>query len=385
MITITRDDIRKLIDQKTGPCISIYIPTHRTGKEVRQDPIRFKNLLRKAELGLKEDGLRDIEVRKLLQPAQEILEDEFFWTHQLDGMAAFLCPDLFMHFRQPRRFEELVAIGHSFHLKPLLPLLTGDGRYYVLALGQKNPMLLQCTRYGVAEIALENVAGTIEEALQFDDFQRQSDMRSVSPQGGGERQMSYHGKGPGVDDAKHKKDILRYFQMVDRAVQKSLKGQKVPLVLFGAGYLLPIYREINTWPDLLPEAVEKDPQNLSLEGIRDQAWELVQEVFRKERSESLARIRQTLGTGRASRDLNEIVPASVQGRVDSLFVEIDGHRWGRFDQAARSVEYGEKKARGFYDLLDFAAVHTLLQDGKVFALEPDEIAGPEPAAALFRY
>jgi hypothetical protein len=41
-----------------------------------------------------------------------------------------------------------------FHLKPLLPLLTGDGRFYILALSQNQVRLLQGTRYSVRGLYL---------------------------------------------------------------------------------------------------------------------------------------------------------------------------------------------------------------------------------------
>jgi hypothetical protein len=43
-----------------------------------------------------------------------------------------------------------VVVTDRFHIKPLLPLLSGDGRFYVLALSQSEVRLLQGTRYSVS-------------------------------------------------------------------------------------------------------------------------------------------------------------------------------------------------------------------------------------------
>jgi hypothetical protein len=46
----------------------------------------------------------------------------------------------------------LVIVSERFHVKPLLPLLSGDGRFYVLALSQNEIRLLQGTRYSVEQV-----------------------------------------------------------------------------------------------------------------------------------------------------------------------------------------------------------------------------------------
>ena len=40
-----------ILEPGTGPCVSIYLPTNRTGREQQQDRIRVKNLLRQASRG----------------------------------------------------------------------------------------------------------------------------------------------------------------------------------------------------------------------------------------------------------------------------------------------------------------------------------------------
>lgn len=51
---------------------------------------------------------------------------------------------------------------------PLLPLLSGDGRFYILALSQNELRLLQATRYSVSEVDLEGVPESLSTALRYD-------------------------------------------------------------------------------------------------------------------------------------------------------------------------------------------------------------------------
>ena len=45
----------------------------------------------------------------------------------------------------------------------------------------------------------------------------------------------------------------------------------------------------------------------------------------------------------------------------------------------------DQRQPGDEDLLDRAAVHTLLTAGTIFAVPPQQVPGPGPAAALLRY
>jgi hypothetical protein len=66
---LSRDELRNLVNQPREIGISIYMPAHRTG-DVKQDPIRLKNLLREGEKQLADNGLRPKDARQLLEPAE---------------------------------------------------------------------------------------------------------------------------------------------------------------------------------------------------------------------------------------------------------------------------------------------------------------------------
>ena len=58
MEMITREELERLFNLSNTNLISLYMPTHRMGRETMQDPIRFKNLLNQAENRLEGMGLR---------------------------------------------------------------------------------------------------------------------------------------------------------------------------------------------------------------------------------------------------------------------------------------------------------------------------------------
>jgi hypothetical protein len=371
------------MEKKETPCVSIYMPTYRTSPEAKQNPIRFKNLLKEAEDRLIGSGLRRPEARTLLKPGENLLKDSLFWQYQSDGFAAFISSGGFRYYRLPTSFKELLVVTDRFHIKPLLHLFTGDGRFYILALSQNEVRLFQCSRYNTSEVELEDVPKSLSEALKYDEPLKQLQFHTQTPGGRGERAAMFHGHGVGTDDAKN--NILRFFHQVDHGLQKLLREEQAPLVLAGVDYLFPIYREANSYPHILEEGIAGNPEGLKPEELQTQAWKLVEPDFLKVQEEATVKYKQLAGTDRVSNDMKKIIPAAYDGRVDLLFVAVGIQRWGTFDPVTLSVHLHEEPEAGDEDLLDFAAIHTLLKGGTVYAVKPEEVPNEAPLAAVFRY
>ncbi|HSF31514.1 MAG TPA: hypothetical protein VLK82_13710 [Candidatus Tectomicrobia bacterium] len=77
--------------------------------------------------------------------------------------------------------------------------------------------------------------------------------------------------------------------------------------------------------------------------------------------------------------------AAYDARVDTLFVAVGMQQWGSFDADSRTVEVHQEAIAGHEDLLDAAAIHTLLGRGTVHALAPEQMPDRTPAAAILRY
>jgi hypothetical protein len=124
MSTRSKGKLKMLMEEHRGPCISLYLPTHRTGAEMQQDRIRLKNQMRQAENLLFLANVYVAEVEDLLEPIQALVDDEPFWLHPSDGLALFRSRDVFDPYRLPCSFKELVVVSNHFYLKPLLPFLS---------------------------------------------------------------------------------------------------------------------------------------------------------------------------------------------------------------------------------------------------------------------
>jgi hypothetical protein len=323
----------------------------------------------------------------MLSPALGLVKDSWYWQHQCEGLALFATPGDFHSYRLPLEFEELVVVGNRFHLKPLLPMLTCDGSFYVLALSQGSIRLLHGTRNTVGEVELKGVPRSLDEALRYDEFERSLQLHTATTPaaGGAARGTIFHGQGAGADEAKLKKYILRFFHQLDKAVCECLAGERAPLVLAGVEFIRALYREADHYQHLADEDIDGNPNRLSAEELHRRGWETVAPLFEKCRREAVDRYNRLVGSGdnRAASDIESIVPAAYYRRIETLFVPIGQRFWGFFNPQDNEVQVDSERKPGDEDLLNFALIHTLRNKGTVYAVPPKEMPAGAAIAAMF--
>src|SRR5690625_2950746 len=146
------------------PCVSIYLPTHRSGPETRQDPIRLKNLLRDANEELEKFGA-GAKADEILQPIRDLLPDLDFWIHQKEGLALVASQGNFRYFHLPYRVQEIALAMNRFYLKPLLPLFSRDDFFYILTLTKTLAQLYEATRYPIPKTDLPEIPRPMAQVL----------------------------------------------------------------------------------------------------------------------------------------------------------------------------------------------------------------------------
>jgi hypothetical protein len=385
MENLTLDKIKKLAKQTANPSISIFLPTHRAGQDTQQDPIRLKNLLRDAEQQFLNSGMGPREVTALLQPAQALLNNSDFWRHQYDGLAVFIAPDDFHSYRLPFGVEELLIIARSYYVKPVLPLFTNNGHYYILAISQNEVRLFEGTRHSVGQIELPaEIPASLKEALKLDEPEKQLQMHTGSSPGGASAGM-FHGQGSGAEE--QEAGIEHYFNLVEGGLKEILQEQQAPLVLAGVDYLLPIYRRVSEYAHIMEEGITGSPEHLRPEALQEQAWPIVEPFFRQETEKIVAQYEQLADTVKATDSIETIVAAAFNGRVDRLVLAVGTQVWGMFNRDTGQVVCDQEgqSQKDHLPLLDFAAMQTLQNGGKVYALPQDEMPTKSAVAAVFRY
>jgi hypothetical protein len=388
MDILTKAELEQIMRKEQQWCVSIYMPTHRTGREAQQDPIRLKNLLGEAEKRLSDQGVGGRDVQQMLEPASKFLQDSYFWQHQSDGLAIFITSNTVRRYRLPLNFDEFVAVMDHFYIKPLLPLFTGDGQFYILALSQNEVRLLNGTRYSVSEVDIGQVGGSLAEAIPSVNHQMSLQLHTSGSTGemSGSGSVTFHGQGGGSEES-GKKELLRYFRLVSDGLKEFLQGNRAPIVLAGVEYLLPIYKVANTYPNLVDTVIKGNPDMLSAAELHKSAWEIIRPLFQAAQEEAFAYYQQLAGQARerVADTLEKIVPAAYHGQVETLFVAAGEQQWGIHNPVTNEIELHDQIESGDEPLLDLATVHTYLKGGTVYTVEPEMVPGGTSAAAVLRY
>jgi hypothetical protein len=164
-----------------------------------------------------------------------------------------------------------------------------------------------------------------------------------------------------------------------------LLGEQSPLVLAGVEYLFPLYKQANSYPALVEKGIPGNPEELKPEELHAQAWPLVAPIFQQTQENAAARYHQLSDTEKTTTDLEEAVLAAHHGRVADLFVPLGVQIWGMYEPQENRVHIHEEKQPGDRDLLDLAAIQTILNGGTVFAVEQEQVPDAAPLAAVLRY
>ncbi len=366
----------------TGPAVTLYMPTHRAGEAVQGDSLRWKNLVNGVAPRLAEEiGTRDAE--RLLAPARELQADDRAWQHMSDGLAMFLRADTHETFRVPAPLPELATVGDRWVVSPLMRLLSGDERFLVLALSQGGVRLLEGSRHAVEEVQLDDVPTSLRDVAQArGDAPAPMARPSSTASRGGPAVFYGHGA---TDERARDEDVRRFLRQVSTGLREVLASQGAPLVLVGLDRLVAVFREVNTSPDLMDEAVLQDPGQLSTAELHAKAWPLVEQRLREQRSAVMERLGELRGTGRASSDPGAIAEAASQGRVDTLFLTVDPWCWNRVSEGSAAIAaLGADEAYAACEVSDTAATDALLHDGKVY-ITSQQVAQDSDMAAAFRY
>jgi len=380
MERLSMNYLESLYNQSDPNSISIYMPTNRYGTEIRQDRIRFKNLTNNVIETLKKRGLRDAEVEHLMKPINEFRDEAPNWNNMSDGLVLFRNKDHFEVNQFPTVFQDLAVVSRRYHLKPLIPLLNGNGLYYLLSLSQNKVALYEGSRFSIKEIDSSFLPDSLREALRVDEYIDTQQFHSGTQRG--LRAAMFHGHGEGEDDQKI--EIRQFFREINKELSSFLSDRNVPLVIAGVDFLHALYHEVNTHKGLLKKGVTGNPDSYSIGELHAKSWALVSEVFDKEQDEAVKQLDHLNGSSKVLTDMDHVLPAAVEGRLETLFISVDEHIWGRYDVTNAGMRL-ELDGETSEDLIDLAAVKTLFQSGKVYGMNRNEVPGGHQLVGIARY
>jgi hypothetical protein len=225
-----RNDLDELVGCDKRPAVSIYMPTHSAGREVRQDAIRLRNLLSTATKRLAAEH-RPPDIAELLDPARRLVDDEEFWRYQACGLGVFLAPGFHRVHKLPVEVAEELFVGAHFCIRPLLPMIDSAGRFWVLTVSAGRTRLYQGTRWGFDEFPGIELPQGVQEIYDETVFQEGFKAGPTGrPQRGAPTAMAKSQATETPEDVR-KAELLELLRRIKAAVEPAIKSQPAPIVL----------------------------------------------------------------------------------------------------------------------------------------------------------
>ena len=352
-----RDRVVGVMMAMAAPKLSIYLPTHRSFPENRQDPILYKNLVQQAEAELEGKYPRRL-WEGTIAALNRLLDDTELWMHTSEGLCVLAAGDRVESFDLERPAGPAVHLGEHFHLLPLYPLIDSVGQAYLMDISLDRFRAFHVNRDGLAEIRVPEIKKSFAELFDDMDSQRHMNTGSAAGEGGG-----YHGYQH--KDAQSSRDTAKYFRYLDDAFLKLHRRDGLPVILAGTEASQAEFRKLAKGNFYLAGGISQPLESLSFKD----AMVLVDKILQPTLEKSVGSLRTLVSNKRTDKkalsELHEIAAAAEEGRVEALLL-------------AGPVLEGEQKP------LDKLAEQVLLYGGQI-SVDGDGLLNlPERRLALLR-
>jgi len=383
MDALDQDYAAGLLDACGPPCLSLYQPTHRRHPENQQDPIRFRNLVKKLEESLLQEYTKD-QIQPLLKPFLELADDREFWNHTLDGLAVLGAKGLFRVYELQRPVAELAVVADSLHTKPLVRILQSADRFQILGVSRQAIKLFEGNRDALDAIEpAKGVPQTITEALGEELTEPHQTVASYGGVGGSHSPM-HHGHGGRESEVDI--DAERFFRAVDREVLKHhSKPSGLPLILAALPEHHHLFHQVSHNPFLIAESIDVHPDALTIDELRQRAWQVIEPHYLARLAALVEQFRTARSRDLGSDELTHVAKAVVAGRVATLLIEADREVPGRTDAATGAIEFGDLAHPEVDDVLDDLGALALKLGGEVVIVPAERMPTKTGIAAIYRY
>jgi hypothetical protein len=370
--------IEDLFSITSKPCLSLYLPTHRTQPERRDDQTRYRQLVRHLNDSLKMAYTAD-EADTLLMPFRQLERDDTFWKTRRQGVAIFRAPGVFITQHLDRSVPELAVVAENFHVKPLFRLLQTLEDYHVLCLTRESAQLFVGNRDGLEEVLFPTGPLLLINEILGDEL---SDPGFSNSNSGGTPRIVPHTT---IEDEVDK-DTERFFRQVDRIVMEiASRPTGLPLIVASLTEQAALFHRISHNPRLVQESIIVNPFGVELRELVDRAWQAMKPHSIAESRTLIEAYEEAAGHAEGIDGIFAIAHAAAEGRIDTLFVEDSRELPGKIDELSGTVVFDDLLVPDVNDLLDDIARIVLRHGGTVIVLPSEVMPTSSGAAAILRY
>ena len=372
----------ELANHQQSESISIIMPTEKSGRQVQQNAIRFKNLLNEVVTRFVSMGTSEHAAEGRIAALREYQRDDTFWQHQSEGLALYFCGGQLSTVQLQHSPEPLVTIADHYFITPVAADSSKSQQNIVLTVTWEEAKLYNAVRGQLEPHDREQFPVVIRDVVLPPDAEEQLQVRTQRGGASGSGAAMFHGQGEG--EQMIKSDRKRFLAEVGRRLEEVFNGIPEDLIVIGTDEVighLKATTELSKAKTITASPASMDQNQLS---------QRVEAFLSNEPdlgcADRLEQFGNAMAHGKGSKDLPEIIRAALEGRVSDLIINPDKRIWGSWNAETQTASIAEERANEgiVVELVNMAVVLSLRTGALVIADTASQL-GPEPAAAIFRY
>jgi hypothetical protein len=358
---LSRAELKSLQAHRDYPSVSILAPTHRTAPSNQQDPIKVKNLVRKAIDRLHGEFTKR-EVAAVVKNLQQLVRD-VDWEHTLDGLALLASKERSVAVSLPFRVKPRAVIDETFATRDLVYSFNRAPPYRVLVLSH-NPRL-----YDAWSDVLDE-----HTARPFPMVHRGPGGASKLPGGQGINRSAVRDKA-----------LRTFFRSVDRAVAAVQKTNPLPLLVVGVERNLAFFWEETRQGAAIIGMLAGNHDQTSPSALGKLVWPVFDSAAALRRTEALVQLDRSVGAHRHASGVDQVWRAAVGAKCRLLLVEKDfKYPADLSPEGKRLLPYTGKGAVALDDAVDVVIERVMDTGGEVFFYGSGDLDVHQKIAAVLR-
>jgi hypothetical protein len=353
--------LQSLQAHRDYPSVSVLAPTHRTAPSNKQDPIKVKNLVRKAIARLHGEFTRR-EVAAVVANLQRLVRD-VDWQHTLDGLALLASKERAAALSLPFRVKPRAVIDRTFATRDLVYAFNRAPPYRVVVLSHA--------------------------ARLFDAWTTVLDEHTAKP-----FPMAHRGPGgatklpggQGINRSAVRDDAHRsFFRSVDDAVAAVQKADPLPLVVVGVERNLAFFQEVTRQARSIAGLLAGNHERTPPHALGKLVWPVFEAGATRWRTEALVRLDQAVGANRHASGIDQVWRAAAAAKCRTLLVEKQfKYPADVSPEGDRLLPYTGKGTAALDDAVDEVIERVMAGGGEVFFYAPGDLDVHQKIAAVLR-
>ncbi len=292
-----RAEVIELARVRAEPAVTVLMPVEQPVRAHPEVPRRLRPLLERA-VGTTEafwGGEAAKRIRRQLEDASPAIDT----TEHGHGLAVLATPDDCRVLHLPFTVEEQVVVDQTFATRQLLEGLARTRPYLVVVLGGSGGRLFAWDGVRLAEHTSGGFPLTVTPPHEWDTPHRDLPIHEGS--------------------ATEERRIV--FREVDRALGSVLAAEPLPVVVMAPERDLALFDDVGRHGDAVVAQVHGSFEHVPLADVDEALQPALKRHLASRREESVARLREAYGRGRAVIDLVEVERVAREGRAAELVVE----------------------------------------------------------------